>query len=34
MYVERFGKQIVVARFLIKTVKFCVAEMAVKESRR
>ena len=34
VYVELLGKQIVVARFSIKTVKFWVAEMAVRESKR
>ncbi len=34
VYVESLGKRIVVARFLIITVKFCVAEMAVRERRR
>ncbi len=34
VYLEVLGKQIVVARFLMITVKFCVAEMAVRERRR
>ena len=34
VYVELFGKQIVVARFLMKTVKFWVAEIAVRDRSR
>ena len=34
VYLELLGKQIVVARFLMITVKFWVAEMAVRERRR
>jgi hypothetical protein len=34
VYLELLGKQIVVAQFLMITVKFWVAEMAVRERRR
>jgi hypothetical protein len=34
VYLELLGKEIVVARFLMITVKFCIAEMALRERRR
>jgi hypothetical protein len=34
VYLELLGKQVVVAQFLMITVKFWVAEMAVRERRR